>query len=262
MNPHDQAKLYQLHHTDALLLLPTITPGSVDALITDPPYSSGGLYKGDRSNPTGTKYVDQQYSGADLDDFSGDNRDQRSFLTWCNLWLGAARDTLTPGGIVALFTDWRQLPTMTDALQVAGYVWRGVVPWYKPSARPQKGRYSAQCEYLIWGSNGPLPVERGVPPLPGFYQATPPRERVHQTQKPLDVMRQLVRIVPERGTILDPFMGSGTTGVAAVLEGRRFIGAEISANHLANAEQRILTAAGERAAGGAQESFDFNGGAA
>lgn len=144
---HDRIELYL---GDCLRVLPQLKPGSIDALITDPPYSSGGQYKGDRSAATGQKYTDQKYSGSELEDFSGDNRDQRSFLTWCNLWLDMARDSLAPGGIVALFSDWRQLPTMTDALQVAGYVWRGIVPWAKPTARPQMGRFTAQCEYLIW----------------------------------------------------------------------------------------------------------------
>lgn len=73
-------------------------------------------------------------------------------------------------------------------------------------------------------------------------------------------MRELVRIVPEGGTVLDPFMGSGTTGVAAMLEGLNFIGAEISEHHLGNARDRILTAAGERLARGEQGAL-FEGSA-
>jgi site-specific DNA-methyltransferase (adenine-specific) len=75
--------------------------------------------------------------------------------------------------------------------------------------------------------------------LDGFYQAMPPRDRTHIAQKPLQVMRRLVRIAPAGGVVLDPFMGSGTTGVAAVLEGRAFTGCENTAHFQQEARERI-----------------------
>jgi len=259
MSPHYADEWVTLYGGDALAVLAALPAASVDAVLTDPPYSSGGLYKGDRAMSTTDKYTKTGYGGANLEGFSGDNRDQRSFLTWMNLWLGEARRVLAPGGIVGLFTDWRQLPSMTDALQVGGYVWRGIVPWYKPIARPQTGRFTASCEYLIWGSNGALPTARGVPPLPGFYEGSAPQQRDHQTQKPLDVMRSLVRIVPPGGVILDPFMGSGTTGCAAVLEGRRFVGSELMPHYLDVSERRIRTALGQALATTEDQDALFGG---
>lgn len=62
----------------------------------------------------------------------------------------------------------------------------------------------------------------------------------HPTVKPTDLMRYLCRLVtPPNGTVLDPFMGSGSTGVAALLEGFRFIGIEREAEYMRIAEQRI-----------------------
>jgi len=185
----------------------------VDAVITDPPYSSGGMTRSDRTAPsTRTKYATSD-ARHDLADFSGDNRDQRSYGYWCSLWLGECLRATRPGGVAVVFSDWRQLPTVTDALQAGGWVWRGIVPWTKPNPRPQLGRFDAQCEYAVWGSNGPM-VENGSPArLPGFYEAQPlpARTRRHLAEKPLSVMRALARIVPAGGIILDPFMGSGTT---------------------------------------------------
>ena len=104
------------------------------------------------------------------------------------------------------------------------------------------GRFAVQCEYVVWGSRGGMPVRMGVDPcLPGFFQANAPRDREHQTQKPLDVMRELVKIVPEGGTILDPFAGSGTTGVAALMEGRHFIGVEMTEHYAEVAAERLRT---------------------
>ena len=260
MKPYYTDDRATLYGGDALAVLAALPAGSVDAGITHPPYSSGGQYKGDRAAGTGRKY-----GGATMSDFSGDNRDQRSFLTWMNLWLGEAARVSRPGGICALFTDWRQLPTMTDALQVGGWVWRGVVPWAKPSARPifKQRAWMNQCEYVVWGTAGSsaTTADGATEPLPGFYQASAPRDREHQTQKPVDVMRELVKIAPEGGTILDPFMGSGTTGVAAMLERRLFVGVEMVEHYQRIAERRIREAQGQAVTRGDQPALDFGEGA-
>jgi len=63
----------------------------------------------------------------------------------------------------------------------------------------------------------------------------------HPTVKPIELMRYLVRLTktPTGGVVLDPFMGSGTTGIACVLEGRDFIGIEKEAEYIEIAEKRI-----------------------
>ena len=138
--------------------------------------------------------------------------------------------------------DWRQLPTTSDALQAGGWVWRGIVPWHKPAGRPVQGRWANSCEYVVWGSNGPRDLMAlGGKALPGFFQENAPRDREHITQKPLGVMRELVKIVPEDGVILDLFAGSGTTGVAAVMEGRKFVGVEMTDHYAAVAAKRLET---------------------
>lgn len=231
-----------LYHGDALKVLSELQTHSVDGVVTDPPYSSGGMVRGDRTGSTGGKYTRGEVITSA--DFSGDNRDQRAYAYWSALWLSEATRLVRPSGVALLFTDWRQLPSTTDALQSGGFVWRGIVPWYKPVARPTAGRFTAHCEYVVWGSNGAMPLDYSgnTPTFPGFYQASPPRARQHQTQKPLDVMRELVKIVPKDGIVLDPFMGSGTTGIACVLENRKFIGVEMTEHYADLARERICGA--------------------
>ena len=79
-------------------------------------------------------------------------------------------------------------------------------------------------------------------PAKGFERFEPqPMQNAHPTVKPLALMRYLVRLTktPTGGVVLDPFMGSGTTGIACVLEGREFIGIEREPEYVEIAEKRI-----------------------
>jgi site-specific DNA-methyltransferase (adenine-specific) len=244
MTPFYTSPRSTLYVGDALSALRELPDASVDAVIADPPYCSGGITAADRVNHTARrKYVSTNATHA-LPNFDGDQRDQRSFAFWSTLWLTECLRLTKPRGVCLVFTDWRQLPATSDALQAAGWVWRGLVVWHKPGARPHRGRFSNAAEYLVWGSNGHLGSQPQAPCLPGLYSVASPRgdERVHITQKPLLLLRQLIGITASSSTVLDPFMGSGTTGVAAVLEGRRFVGIDKAEVIAIGARERILEA--------------------
>jgi site-specific DNA-methyltransferase (adenine-specific) len=216
---------------DCLAVLPTLEAGSVDAVITDPPYSSGGMFRADRTNfTTDEKYTRTQFQGK-RPDFGGDNMDQRAWQSWCYEWLCAARRLASPGGYLCCFTDWRQLPALTDVIQWAGWIWRGMLVWDKTEAAkaPHLGYFGYQAEFIAWATNGqverkPCLDEGGEGRMPGvFRQAVSASNKFHQTGKPVSVMRWLARCCPPGGLVLDPFAGSGTTGLAALQEGRRAI---------------------------------------
>ncbi len=223
-----------LYLGDCREVLPTL--GAVDCVVTDPPYSSGGQFRGDRTGITSDKYQSTEHRGL-YSEFAGDTRDQRGYLAWCSLWIAQAHAITRPGGICALFTDWRQLPTTTDAMQAGGFVWRGIGVWDKTeAARPQKGRYRNQSEYFVWGSRGPM-ADDG-PCAPGVFRySVGSEEKHHIAGKPSTLIEDMLQICGH--TILDPFMGSGTTGVAAARLGRSFIGIEIDPTHFATALRRI-----------------------
>lgn len=232
----------EIIHGDALAVLSTMDTASVDAVITDPPYSSGGYTRGDRAMSVHAKYVQtDSMSGAELHAFAGDARDQRAYAHWCALWLGECLRVCRPGGVLCMFCDWRQFPAVSDAIQAGGWVWRGVVPWIKPGARPQPGRFRQDAEFVLWGSAGSFDGRRRSP-LPGHFVMLAPRERDHITEKPLGLMRQLLDITSPGGTVLDPFTGAGTTGEAAILSGRNFVGVEITDHFHSVASRRLREA--------------------
>jgi site-specific DNA-methyltransferase (adenine-specific) len=230
---------------DCLDVMRQLPDGCVDAVVTDPPYSSGGMVRGDRTPDTGEKYV---HADTELvrPSFGGDSRDQRSYLAWCYLWLSECMRVTKAGGVLLSFTDWRQLPTLTDAVQVGGWIWRGVVVWDKRGGIPQRGRFRAQSEFIVWASNGVLEPDRGVPVLDGVFTHTVAQsDKHHQTGKPTALMRDVVRICSPGGLILDPFAGSGTTGLGALAGGYRFLGIEREPAYVAIARRRIADAAAQ-----------------
>lgn len=186
-----------------------------DALLTDPPYASGALHIGGKSRPTAEKYQHTGTIGIHPD-FSGDARDQLSWSHWCALWLNACRAILKPGAAVMMFCDWRQLSAAVNCLQAGGFVFRGIVVWKKKTARPTAGRFRAQSEFIVWGSNGSMPLREGVY-LDGVFEHSSPTgsKRVHASQKPVGLLRDLLAIVPAGGRVLDPFAGSASTLLAA-----------------------------------------------
>jgi len=228
-----------VYQGDCLEIMQTLDP--VDCLFTDPPYSSGGQFRGDRAQNVATKYV-QTGSQSVRTDFAGDTRDQRAFLAWSSMVFSRAYYITKPGGTCLVFTDWRQLPTMTDAIQCGGYVWRNIVTWWKPGIRMQRGRFSSSAEYVIYGSKG-IPAEGHSSPQ-NVIQCAPVGgdDKTHIAEKPNALLCDLIGVTELGATVLDPFMGSGATGVAAVQTGRRFVGIEIEMGHFDNACRQIRDA--------------------
>ena len=228
---------WEIIRGDALTVIPTLAPGSFDALITDPPYASGGRTQNDKNKSTQQKYSSMGVNAPPA--FSGDNKDQRSWTRWASEWLYEARKVCKPGAPCCVFIDWRQLPALSDAMQWSGWIWRGVAVWDKGNSRPQKGRFRQQAEYIVWGSNGDMPITRPVPCLPGVFKYGNPQNRIHLTEKPLPLMREIVKITEPGGRILDPFAGGATTLLAAVLEGYEAVGIEESEEYAALGRERI-----------------------
>ena len=234
MNPYYEDEFVTLYHGDSLDILPTLS--GIGAVVTDPPYSSGGAFRGDRTANTVTKYVNSD-TAAYRPEFAGDNRDQRSFAAWCTMWLNACRAASTPGAVLASFIDWRQLPTLTDAVLGGGWIWRGIATWWKPGIRRQRGRFSSSAEYVVYATYGEVIDHDGAPQ--NVFRCAPASDKQHIAEKPLQVMHWVLGAVPPRALVLDPFAGSGTTLVAAKDLGFRSIGIDADERYCEIAAQRL-----------------------
>lgn len=188
-----------LYNADMRDVLPTL--GKVDACVTDPPYGTGCAPRGGKR--AGSISFD------DVPDLPWDTLD----VGWMDLVGSAA---------IAAFCHPATAPVLGSKMRS-----NGMLVYVKSNPSPF-GTSIEACVTRGFGRRSPQHVEA--------YNAF--NGQVHPTQKPLEVMDFVCRRAPA-GTILDPFMGSGTTGVAAVKLGRRFIGIEIEPRYFDIACRRI-----------------------
>lgn len=197
-----------LYLGDCLEILPTL--GKVDAVVTDPPYGIGQDKGFGGFGGFGPPIARRQYD----DDWD----DVRPPTKVFDAILNAANVAVIFGGNY-----------YTDILPV-GKQW---FVWDKKNTLPSFG----DCE-LIWTNIKRNSVKLLTYEYNGLIGKR--EERVHPTQKPYEVMRWCIEKLPKGGqTILDPFMGSGTTGVACAKLGRKFIGIEIEPKYFDIACKRI-----------------------
>ncbi len=220
-----------LYHGDCLEVLRTLEPGSVDAVVTDPPYGIG--YVSSRTTrPDGSPRVKRASFGAD-------ELDTR--------WLDGAFAACAPDACLYCFTRWDVMPVWKEAIETAGFKIRQRLVWNKCHWKMGDLRYyGSQIEDVLFATKGTPPMhwEHRIGNLFSSSSAYLPEGQYdHPTQKPEIIMRQFVtHSTPEGATVLDPFMGSGTTGVACVQTGRNFIGIELDRGYFEIAEKRIREA--------------------
>lgn len=210
---------------------------SVDVVITDPPYEAEA-HTTARRQARGPDGIAEEYSI----DFAAITEPQRRAV--------ADEAVRLTRGWVLCFCQIEAVGLWRTALEAAGAKWRRGGVWVKPDGTPQfTGDRPAQgfeCLAMAWAGEGRSRWNGGGRRacyeynVNNFGREGGALSRQHPTQKPLALMQALVRDFSDPGElILDPFAGSGTTGVAALSLGRRFIGWEQNAEWYAGAVRRI-----------------------
>ncbi len=215
----------ELHLGDCLEIMQTLEDESVDAVITDPPYMFGAAStSGGSGNAKISKF--------------GDLLNQSYFYREI---INVCERVVVPDGCIWMFSNWRGFPVMMKAVVEADQSIASVLVWDKCWIGPggMVGlRPSYELVILIPFGTFALP-NRGLPDIWRHKWAS--KKPHHPAEKPLSLLKQMVSETPG-DTILDPFMGSGTTGVACVQTGRNFIGIEIEPKYYEIAEKRIAEA--------------------
>jgi DNA modification methylase len=231
-DPPDTVALW---HGDSRELLTSIADASVDLICTDPPYNLGGYSTGN---------IEMSWRKAFNNDVAA--WDQLAFDPAA--WRDEFRRVLKPTGTIFAFTSYNLLGRWHEVFDPAFDTFQFVV-WHKTNPPPKLRRagFLNSCELIVacWDQGHTWNFTRQRD-MHNFIEAPicAGRERVkdpvHPTQKPLRVLRQLIEWGSREGDlVLDPFMGVGSTGVAAAELGRRFIGIEREADYVAAARRRL-----------------------
>ena len=219
-----------------------MAPSSVDAVITDPPYCSGGWNEATKGTATHQGLRSQSVQSGRVVWFDGDNMGTAGLVWLLRQVAVEAFRVLHEAGSLLVFCDWRMAVTLAPALESAGFRFRNLIVWDKGNAGLGSG-FRARHE-LILHLTMRAPVFHAadvgnVIPVPRVTSS----DRDHPTEKPISLLRTLVRVVcPSNGIVVDPFCGSGTTGEAALAEGRRFHGIERAEEYAEIARERLKAA--------------------
>ena len=210
-----------LYLGDCLDVVVELTPASVDAVITDPPYSSGGRRENSRSLRRSMNRTTD-----DAEWIAGDAMSTGGFVWTMRALAARCRPVLVEGGHLLAFIDWRMHGNLSGALESADYRQQPTLVWDKD--RLGMGAiFRNQHEWIVHFTKG-MPGEPSRRDVPNVLRVAPVRYGDHPTEKPVGLMELLASVVcPLGGTILDPFAGSGSTLVAAKRSGRSAIGVEI-----------------------------------
>ena len=221
-----------LYLGDCLEILPTLS--GVDAVIADPPYSSGARTMTSIRGRGGMTRGEQWAN----DPLANDQMTSIGFIWLMRAVAGDCASLLPMGGSFLCFIDWRQYPQLYGAIETVNLRVQTMIVWDKVAFGMGNG-FRNQHELLVHASRGvPTIHDRSVGNVISCKRISSSED--HPTEKPTEVYAQIIPVVTELGqTILDPFMGSGTTGVACVNLGRKFIGIEIEERYFSIACRRI-----------------------
>lgn len=219
----------ELWHGDCREVLPLLP--KVDAVITDPPYSER-THVGHDASARG--HLGAGKDGAERKPLG------YGFLTEADVEAFAAQFTAATDGWVVWMCDHVLAPEIAKHLERNGRYVFAPLPYFAPGSRVRLSG-DGPSSWTVWMVVARTPALSRWGTLPGGYLAdTGWREREHMGGKPTALMARIVSDYSRRAaTILDPFMGSGTTGIACMSLGRRFIGIEIERRYFDIAARRI-----------------------
>jgi len=247
--PLYKSDLAAVYHGDAIEVMSKLPSESVDLIFADPPY---------RLSNDGTSVQNGRQVSVNKGEWdrSGGIESDHEFNV---RWLGECQRLLNPNGTIWVSGTYHSIYSCGFAIQQLGFRILNDVSWFKPNASPNLGRrmFTASHETLIWAAkssrskhtfnydamrNGDGINDRfknagkqmrtvwEVEPDNDVWTipTAPAREKVHgrhPTQKPLALMERIILSSSVKGaSVLDPFLGSGTTGESALRHGRTFIG--------------------------------------
>ena len=216
----------KLYNDDCLNVLKEIDDNSIDLVVTDPPYEviTGGRNGGVKGKPSG---------------ILTENKQLMKSIPKADLWLSECFRVMKDGTHIYIMTNTLNLTNYLNIINSVGFKLHNLLVWNKNNTTPNRW-YMKNCEYVIFARKGFAksinnPSSQTVHNFDNIIG-----NKKHPTEKPVDLMKLYVGNSSQVGdTVLDPFMGVGSTGVACKELNRNFIGVELDKHYFDIATKRI-----------------------
>lgn len=215
---------------DCIEKMKSLQDRSIDLVITDPPYKTigGGDSNGKNSvRPKGILSGNRKLFKHQNDVLAGQ-------------YIPELYRVLKDGSHCYIFTNSMNMREMLNAAYDAGFKLHNILVWEKNNCTPSQF-YMKNCEYILFLRKGKAKWINNI----GSSKTAHHFDNIignkqHPTEKPVDLMKFYIENSTNLGDIvLDPFMGSGSTGIACVETGRDFIGIELDSEYFSTAQKRI-----------------------
>lgn len=224
---------------DSIEMLKNFPEGSIDMIFADPPYNLSG--KGHITCKNGKKAICNKGKWDVIENIGEFNE----------RWLRECKRVLSDKGTIWISGTLHNHPSIGVLLKKLGFWIINDIVWFKPNAPPQlqPNRLAPSTE-LIWLASKSKKYEfdyykakelNGGKQMRNLWTLTAKRHKTsHPTEKPEDLLERIILLGSKKGdVVLDPFMGSGTTGVVSKRLGRSFIGIEVDKDYFKIAKERI-----------------------
>ena len=221
----------ELHLGDCLEVMRGMADKSVDAVITSPPFNLGN----------------DHHTGNNRHNPYDDSMPESEYQAWQIAILDELWRILSDSGSVF----YQHKNRIKNGIQITPYQWilrtklivKQELVWRNGSQNFDKIRFYPQTERVYWlAKSAETKIYNAINAHDTFTWKAVGTGAVHTRAFPVDFPTEMIECLIDADTILDPFMGSGTTGVACVQTGRNFIGIEIDPTYFAIAERRIAEA--------------------
>ena len=221
---------------DALELLHGVPDGSVDLVVTDPPFAIDFRPQRNNYNRTGSRVVEGYREIA-----------AEEYLAFTKEWMGEACRVLRSTGSLYVFSGWNRLRDVLEALDETGFTTVNHLIWKYQFGVFTKKRYVTSHYHILFAAKDPKryffsKAEHYPEDVWVINREYWTGKRKTPTKLPLALVKKILSFSSREGhLVLDPFLGSGTVAVAAKEMGRRYLGFEIVEEYYEMARERLAT---------------------
>ena len=225
-------KLVELWQGDCLELIKQMPDGSIACVVTDPPYKMNHSTGGCTNIGMKNKWLGNIKAGNTVMNFSIDIK--------FSDWLPEVFRVLKNGSHCYIFCNDKNIQELLNEATKCGFKESNILVWVKNNATPNR-YYMKNLEFVLFLYKGKAkPINNMGSKCAVEVKNINGKSKLHATQKPVELLEIFINnSTKENEVVFDPFMGSGSTGVACVNTGRKFIGIELEKQYLYIAEKRI-----------------------